>query len=157
MLQIFRINATVGGNIVCSIIVAMLLVGLTACTTKPTSELDTYNCWTRPAVMGVGTAAVYFTIVNNGGTSDVLTDVSSDAAESVRLHETQMEGDIMSMVPVLRIEVPAKGSTDLKPGGFHMMLVGLKRDLNPGDMVSVTLHFEKSDDMTVEAECTLAP
>ena len=137
---------------------ALLLTGLAACTTAESApKLSIQDPWVRPAAMGVGTAAIYFTLVNEGTASDAIVGASSDAAESVRLHETQMEGDIMSMVPVLRIEVPAKGSTDLKPGGFHMMLVGLKRDLNPGDMVSVTLHFEKSDDMTVEAECTLAP
>jgi copper(I)-binding protein len=152
MLQIFRINAAVGGNIVCSVIVALLLAGLTACTAEPTPELDTYNCWTRPAVMGVGTAAVYFTIVNNGGASDVLTDVSSDAAESARLHETQIEMGIMSMIPISHIKIPAKGRIELQPGGFHVMLVGLKQDLSPGETVSVMLYFEKNDVMAVEAE-----
>ena len=151
MSQIFKFAATFT-------IMALLLTGLAACTTAEWApKLSIQDPWARPAAMDVGTAAIYFTLVNEGTASDAIVGASSDAAESVRLHETQMEGDIMSMVPVLRIEVPAKGSTDLKPGGFHMMLVGLKRDLNPGDMVSVTLHFEKSDDMTVEAECTLAP
>lgn len=50
-----------------------------------------------------------------------------------------------------RIEVPAGGRTELEPGGFHVMLVGLKQDFSPGDTVSVTLRFEKSDEITVEA------
>jgi|TARA_B100002003_G_scaffold79445_1_gene74306 copper(I)-binding protein len=102
--------------------------------------------------MGVGTAAIYFTLVNEGNTSDALVDASSDAAESARFHETQMEGNIISMVPVTRIEIPAKGLTELKPGGLHVMLMGLKQDLNNGDTVSVTLRFEKSDEVVVEAE-----
>ncbi len=130
---------------------ALLLAGLAACTAEPAPKLSIQNPWARPAAMG-GNAAIYFTLVNKGNTSDALVAVSSDAAETAGTHETRMEGDIISMVPVPRIEVPAGGRTELEPGGFHVMLVRLKRDLSSGDTVSVTLRFEKSDEITVEAE-----
>ncbi|MAH39368.1 MAG: hypothetical protein CL873_02370 [Dehalococcoidales bacterium] len=149
MFRTFKIAATIA-------ITALLLAGLAACTTDPTPRLSIQDPWARPAAMGVGTAAIYFTLVNEGNASDALVDVSSDAAESARFHETQMEGNIISMVPVTRIEIPAKGLTELKPGGLHVMLMGLKQDLNNGDTVSVTLRFEKSDEVVVEAE-VLAP
>ncbi len=132
-------------------IMALLLAGLAACTAEPAPKLSIQNPWARPAAMG-GNAAIYFTLVNKGNTSDALVAVSSDAAETAGTHETRMEGDIISMVPVPRIEVPAGGRTELEPGGFHVMLVRLKRDLSSGDTVSVTLRFEKSDEITVEAE-----
>lgn len=145
MFRTFKVSAAFA-------IVALLLSGLTSCTAEPAPKLSIQDPWARPAAMGVGTAAIYFTLVNDGSASDALVGASSDAAESASLHETQMEGGVMSMVPVLRIEIPAKGRTELEPGGFHMMLMGLKRDLNTGDTVSVTLRFEKSDEITVEAE-----
>ena len=58
----------------------------------------------------------------------------------------------MRMVPVPRIEVHAGGPTELKPGGLHLMLVGLKRDLNPGDTITVRLRFETSSEITVTTE-----
>ena len=137
-------------------IMALLLAGLAACTAEPTPKLSIQDPWVRPAVMG-GNAAVYFTLVNNGNVSDALVGASSDAVETMGIHETRMEGDAMRMVPVPRIEVPAGGRTKLEPGGFHdgsyhLMLVELKQDLKPGDTVSVTLRFEKNDEITVEAE-----
>ncbi len=144
MFRTFKVGATFT-------FMALLLAGLAACTAEPASELNIQDPWARPAVMG-GNAAVYFTLVNKGNVSDALVGASSDAAETAGLHETRMEGDIISMAPMSRIEVPAGGRTELKPGGLHVMLVELKQDISPGDTVSVTLRFENSDEITVEAE-----
>ena len=130
---------------------ALLLAGLAACTAEDAPKLSVLGPWARPAATG-GNAAVYLTLVNKGNVSDTLVDVSSNAAETVNIHETRMERDVMRMTPVSRIEVPAEGRAELKPGGFHVMLVGLKRDLNHSDVVSVTLRFERSVEITVEAE-----
>jgi hypothetical protein len=133
------------------IIIALLLTGLNACTAEAVPKLRILGPWARPAAMG-GNAAVYLTLVNNGKTSDAMEGASSDAAEAVNIHKTQMAGNVMSMVQVPRIEIPAGGRRELKTGGFHVMLVGLKRDLNPGDTVSVMLRFEKSAEITVDVE-----
>jgi copper(I)-binding protein len=50
------------------------------------------------------------------------------------------------------IEIPAQDQVELKPGGYHVMLIGLLRDLAVGDRFTVTLNFEKCSDLTVEAE-----
>ena len=102
--------------------------------------------------MDGGTGAVYFTLVNEGNAPDALVGARSDVAMTAGLHETQMEGDVMRMVPVPRIEVQAGGRTALKPGGLHVMLVDLKQDLNPGDTVTLILRFEKSPEITVAVE-----
>jgi copper(I)-binding protein len=91
-----------------------------------------------------GTSAVYLILVNKGDAPDALVAASCDAANTVELHETQMKGNVMRMVPVPRIGVPAKGRTELKPRGLHLMLIGLKRDLKAGDEIKMTLRFEKS-------------
>jgi copper(I)-binding protein len=100
---------------------------------------------------GGGTGAVYVTLTNAGAQADSLVSASSDAAQTVELHEAKNEGGVMKMRPVQAIPVPANGKTELKPGGYHIMLMGLKHDLKPGEKVAVTLKFERGGEMRVEA------
>jgi len=99
------------------------------------------------------TSAIYMTVVNKGRESDRLVSASSDVAKHVELHQSIREGDVMRMQPVEGgIEVPAKGKVELKPGGYHIMLIDLTRELKPGDRFTVTLTFEKSGTRTLEVE-----
>lgn len=104
--------------------------------------------------MGVGGAmsAIYMTIHNTGGEADRLIKAQSDAAQVVELHTMEEKDGVMSMHPVDGIDVPASGDAELKPGGFHVMLIGLTRDLTIGEQVTVTLTFEKAGDVTLEVE-----
>jgi copper(I)-binding protein len=100
---------------------------------------------------GHGTGAVYVTLSNSGSQPDALVSASTDAAETSELHQTTNQGGVMMMRPVKSIAVPAHGKTELKPGGYHVMLMGLKHDLKPGDKVEVTLQFEHGGPVRVEA------
>jgi copper(I)-binding protein len=101
----------------------------------------------RPAAQGEN-GAVYF-VIHNRGPQDTLTGVSSDAAEAVEMHESMMSGDVMQMQPI--DAVPLERSTEVRfePGGLHVMLVGLKKDLRVGDEVEITLHFTNFEDLNV--------
>ena len=141
-------------------IVALCLNLVSARGGEPKPELSIQNAWVWPAAMtgmsgdmkngsmkdhAMGsTSAVYLTVVNKSDVPDALVAASCDVANTVELHETQMKGNVVRMVPVTRIGVPAKGRAELKPGGFHLMLIGLKRDLKPGDVIKMTLRFEKN-------------
>lgn len=57
----------------------------------------------------------------------------------------------MTMRPLARFRLPPGGTLEMKPGGYHVMLLGLTRDLHPGDTVAVTLTFEKAGPLTVQA------
>lgn len=61
-------------------------------------------------------------------------------------------GEMMRMEPIARLEIPAGGTVQLAPGGYHIMLIGLTKDLNVGDTVQVTLKFENAGDVTVTAQ-----
>ncbi|MGQ9927066.1 MAG: copper chaperone PCu(A)C [Chloroflexaceae bacterium] len=99
-----------------------------------------------------GTSAAYMVLVNRGRTGDRLVSASTDVAEVVELHETKMVDNVMQMAPVTGgIPVPANGQVELKPGGLHVMLIGLKRDLAAGETVRLTLKFERAGEMTVDA------
>ena len=130
-------------------------------------QIEIENVWARPSRVGMSmgqgqsmgqgamgaTSAIYMTIVNKGRESDRLIGVSSDVAKHVELHQSIREGDVMRMQPVEGgIEIPAKGKVELKPGGYHIMLIDLTRELKPGDRFTVTLTFEKSGSRTLEAE-----
>jgi hypothetical protein len=108
--------------------------------------------WSQPSPAMAGNGAVYMMLVNEGGTDDALLRVETDAAEVVELHETKMEGDMMTMSPVAKIEIPAGGSAALEPGGLHVMLINLQQELVAGEKIELTLNFEKSDPLTIEAE-----
>lgn len=114
------------------------------------------DAWARPAAampgmpgMG-GTSAIYFTLRNNGDEPEALIGVRSDVAESLEIHETRIENDIARMVAIPRLEVPAGGQVQLRPGGLHIMVMGLQRALRTGDRFTVELLFERCGELSVE-------
>lgn len=103
--------------------------------------------------MGGANSAAYMVIRNTGSEPDKLIAASTDVAKTVELHTVIEEGGMMRMRQVEGgIDVPANGEVVLKPGGFHVMLIGLTRDLNAGDKVELTLTFEKAGQIPVTAE-----
>jgi len=96
------------------------------------------------------TGAVYLTLRNSGATPDALVAATSDVAEAVELHETVMEGTVMRMRPVARLALPAGATLAMKPGGYHVMLINLKRGLAPGDTISLTLSFANAAPVVVD-------
>lgn len=103
--------------------------------------------------MGGANSAAYMVIRNTGSEPDKLIAASTDVAKTVELHTVIEEGGVMRMRQVEGgIEIPANGEVVLKPGGFHVMLIGLTRDLNAGDKVQLTLTFEKAGQIPVTAE-----
>jgi hypothetical protein len=99
---------------------------------------------------GMGNGAAYMTI-RGGSEADRLIRAESDVAEVIELHTVENDGGVMKMRPVEGIDVPAGGEVQLAPGGFHVMLINLKRELKPGDTVALTLQFEKAGAVSVEA------
>ena len=97
--------------------------------------------------------AVYLTIVNSGDQPDRLVGAMTDVAEVAEIHQTRVEGGVAHMEPVKDgLTIPAEGQVVLEPGGYHIMLIGLKKPLQPGDRFTLMLHFEHSDPINVEVE-----
>lgn len=94
-------------------------------------------------------AAVYMTITDFGA-ADRLLRATSDAAADVQIHENRVEGATASMHPLDGLDIPAGGSVELKPGGLHVMLLGLRGPLEPGDIVSITFEFRVSGKLALE-------
>jgi hypothetical protein len=102
-------------------------------------QLRVSDIWARPGLAG-GNSAVYFMIHNETAGTDTLLSASSDVAGAVELHMTSMQDGNMQMMHQQEVPLPT-GKTEFKPGGLHVMLIGLNQDLNPGDMFSLTLDF----------------
>jgi copper(I)-binding protein len=109
--------------------------------------------WVRPAPGSGGTTAAYFTITNGGSTADALLGVTSPVAGSCQLHESTMaSGGDMGMHEMASVEVPAGGTTTFAPGGFHVMLDGLRRPLAAGETVELDLTFVHAGRIVVQAD-----
>ena len=105
--------------------------------------------WVRASA---GTTAGVFLTVRNDGEADRLAAVTTESAAEAKIDATVKDGDVMKMRPVDRLPVPAHGNVALTPGGYHIMLMGLKGPLKAGDSVSLTLRFEKAGPVRVVAE-----
>jgi periplasmic copper chaperone A len=106
--------------------------------------------WSRATPSGAKTGAVYMTIDNKSGTTDRLTGASSDVADKVQIHEMKVENGVMQMRELAGgLPIPANGSVALKPGSYHVMLIGLKKPLAVGEKFPLTLTFEKAGNMSV--------
>ena len=122
------------------------------------SQVEIEAPWSRATPPGAKIAAGYMTIRNKSGAADRLVGGSSPLAAKVETHVTKREGDIMKMREVKGYDVPAHGSFELKPGGAHLMLVGIKRPFKDGDKVPLVLRFEKAGEVKTElAVRTSAP
>jgi hypothetical protein len=99
----------------------------------------------RPTIANMPTGAAYFGIENRGKSTDKLVGVSTPVAKSVEIHTMAMDNGVMKMREVGEIEVKAGDKVAMQPGGgYHLMLMGLNRQLKPGDQFPMTLTFEKA-------------
>jgi periplasmic copper chaperone A len=106
--------------------------------------------WARATPKGASSGAGYVTVTNNGTTADRLTCAGSDAATQCQIHTMTMENGVMKMRPVEGgLEIKAGETVTLRPGGDHMMFVGLKHPFEAGGAVDVTLQFEKAGTVKV--------
>jgi copper(I)-binding protein len=131
-------------KVVILFLVAVFLLG--ACATG--EGVEPHEAWVRSAKQGEITA-VYMILHNHTDVDDALIGVSTDVAESAELHLSEVNNDVMTMTPQERIEIPAGGEAVFESGGYHIMLIDLKQDLNIGDEITITLNFENYPDVTV--------
>jgi copper(I)-binding protein len=116
--------------------------------------------WVRAAIRpaddtGVASSPVnsagYLVLRNTGGEEDAIIGVETEVADTAELHVVTMDDDIMRMRPVESIPVPATGEAVLEPGGYHIMLVGVNRDLVAGDTVEMVVRLRSGQVVEVRA------
>jgi copper(I)-binding protein len=116
------------------------------------ASLQLMDPWARAAAPSAGSSAIYMDIKNLGKEGDRLLGVSTDAAEIVELHNSETRNGMSMMFQVQQIDIKGMSSVSLKPGGLHVMLIKLKRELKAGDKLPFTMKFEKTGEIQMEAE-----
>ncbi|MBZ9816978.1 copper chaperone PCu(A)C [Mesorhizobium sp. CA7] len=114
-------------------------------------DLEIEHPWSRATPPGAKVGGGYFTVINKGSAPDRLLSISSDISEKAELHEMGVKDGVMTMRPVEGgLEIPAGGKVALKPGAYHLMFTGLKRQPKQGEKFSATLTFERAGSVTVD-------
>jgi len=106
--------------------------------------------WARATPKGADVGAAYVEIRNASGEADKLTGGAADFA-NVEIHEMSMQGNVMKMQELKDgLAIPAHGDVKLAPGGYHLMLTGLKHPLVKGETAKLTLTFEHAGAVAVD-------
>jgi len=106
--------------------------------------------WARATPSAAVKNSAAFFVVENKGVADRLVAVSGSVAEKIELHTMVREAGVMRMREVKSLDVPANGKLELKPGGLHVMLIGLKAPLKDGDRFPLTLRFERAGEIKID-------
>jgi len=113
------------------------------------------DVWAAETPGDAKTGAVYFKIANGGTQGDSLISVSTPVAAKAELHAHRIVGNNMQMRPIMGIALAAKQTYTLKPGGTHVMLIGLKKPLNDGNRFPMTLLFKSAGSIKVNVRVGL--
>lgn len=100
--------------------------------------------WAAPTPPGVDVGAGYITITNTQDAPDALIAIESSRAGRAEIHEMAMDGDVMRMRAVARLEIPAGGEVSLAPGGQHLMFYDLATPFSVGETIDLRLTFENA-------------
>ena len=109
------------------------------------------GAWVRGTVAGQTTSGAFMELKSAGGA--VLVGAESPAAGAVEIHEMNMDGNVMRMRAVPRIDLPAGKSVELKPGGYHVMLMQLKQPLKVGEIAADSLARGKQGQVSDKRRC----
>ena len=123
------------------------------------SSIEVENPYARAVPPTAANSAAFMLLQNNSDQERNLVSASSDVSEITELHNHINDDGVMRMRKVPQITVPAKGSVELKPGSFHVMLIKLKQPLQEGDAVNVTLNFDdgSKQDVSMTAQKVMRP
>ena len=124
---------------------AGLLVASAALAQPAQPEVN--DAWARATPGKADNGVVYLTI--QSPTGDRLVSASSPVAKKAELHTMSMQGTVMKMRPSAGLDIPSGQPVTLKPGGEHIMLMGLNQPLRDGQSFPLTLDFEKAGPRTV--------
>ena len=107
--------------------------------------------WARATPPGAKTGAIYLTLRNNGNETDRLIGVEGDLGDHLAVHSHVMADGMAQMRPVDGVDIPAHGQVDFKPGGYHIMVMGLHAPLIAGQQAKVTLILQKAGRVPLNA------
>ena len=126
---------------------AVALGGFAGVALAQVPSVEVSDAWARATTSSARVGGAFMTLKAVGGADRVMS-VSSPVAEKIELHETINDGGVMKMREVLQLALSPGQPIVLKPGSYHIMLIGLKRPLNRGESFPLTVTFEKAPPVT---------
>ncbi|MHB8930291.1 MAG: copper chaperone PCu(A)C [Melioribacteraceae bacterium] len=119
--------------------------------TNHQSPITIKDVWARPGAKNAN-SALYFVVQNNGSKADTILGAKSKYAEIVEVHESfKRDNDRMGMRQVKFVAVAANSKLEFKPGGFHVMLINLLKDVKAGTSLDATINFKFAGKIKVKA------
>jgi len=115
------------------------------------NDISINQAYIRAIPPGQPNSAAFMQFINNSDTKHTIINARSSIAEVVELHTHTHADGMMKMRRIDKIEIPANGSTILKPGGLHIMLIKLHQDLEIGKNIPLTLEFADGSIKTITA------
>ncbi|MET3589003.1 copper(I)-binding protein [Bartonella silvatica] len=137
-------------NVVCTLLFACMALPAIAQQYK-VGNIEILHPWTRATPKGTKVGSGYLYIINHGNTPDRLVSISTKGVQTTEIHSMAVVNDIMKMETMHHgIEVPGNGEVTLKPGGDHIMFMGITQPFKPGEKITATLTFEKAGTVDVD-------
>ncbi|EJF97262.1 copper chaperone PCu(A)C [Bartonella taylorii] len=137
-------------NVVWALLFAFIALPATA-QQYQVGDIEILHPWTRATPKGIKVGSGYLYIINHGSTPDRLVSVSTNGVQTTEIHSMAVVNDIMKMEKMHNgIEIPGNGEITLKPGGDHIMFMGLTQPFKLGDKISAKLTFEKAGTIDVD-------
>ena len=131
----------------------LLVAGLSGgmAVAAPASAPVVADAWISEAPPVAKNNAAY-AVIRNGARADILLGAETPVAAAVELHEMSMAGGLMRMRELPQVNLAPNAELRFAPGGYHIMLVGMKRPLAVGEKVPLTFRFRRAGKVTVQAE-----
>ncbi|WP_455474192.1 copper chaperone PCu(A)C [Bartonella sp. B30(2025)] len=139
-------------NIISTLIFAFIALPVTAHQYQ-VGDIEIIDPWTRETPKGIKTSSGYLYIINHSSTPDRLIAISANDVEITEIHSMTVANNIMKMEKMHNgVEIPGNGEATLKPGGNHIMFMGILKPFKKGDKISAKLTFEKAGTIDVYFE-----
>jgi len=137
-------------TIYATLVLALGLLSVGSAVAEP-NQIVVEKAWARATPKMAVTGGGYLTVTNRRPGEDRLLEVTSPVAEKVQFHTMAIDNGVAKMTRLLTIELHPGIPVVFKPGGIHMMLLGLKHQLKEGETVPLTLTFENANAVEVDA------
>jgi copper(I)-binding protein len=121
------------------------------------AQVSVADPWVRGTVAGQRATGAFMKLT--AATDQKLVAAASPVAKIVEIHEMAMDGGVMKMRAIPKLDLPAGKPTELKPGGYHVMLMALTKPLAEGETVPIALTFEDAAGkrQTIEVKAPVRP
>lgn len=128
-----------------------MLFVLFSVSTLIASDIEIEDAYVRATPPNLPNSAAFMVIENETNKDISIVKASSNISKTVELHTHDMKDGVMKMYQIPKIDIAANSKTVLKPGGLHIMFIGLKHPLKEGNEVTLTLEFSNGKSQTITA------